>query len=435
MLVSGSAGDGLRTMMRRILWLTLADPEPANNGQFLYSSGLIRAVAAAERQIELHVLGLYRYDQAAGRKVPFARNIALHLTDDAPRSKWASRFGRWPQVAMRSKTESMKQGLALLLREPWDVILFDGISVGWALRAVARRRGQGTKLVYLSHNREADIAMLLARAESNPVRRTAKIVDAWKVQSLERAMCREAGLVTANTPEDAQMFRNEIATGRVEFVPPGYSAHRLETRRITQATPRRALIVGSFDWAAKRRDLERFLAAADAPFAAAGIELLVVGSVDPPYRSRLQATLKATRLTGPVADIAPYFDGARLAVLVDSFGGFKLKTLDYVFNRMPMLGIAGGVPGVPLQHGHGILFYQDHHALTEGVIRTIDDFGRLNQLHDEALRACEGRFDWPAIGAALWTMIGESMPKGGQDVRRSWPAAAAARRPQETENY
>lgn len=195
------------------------------------------------------------------------------------------------------------------------------------------------------------------------------------------------------------------------------------------------MIVGSFDWVAKRRELERFVAVADAPFAAAGIELFVVGSADPAYLAQLQVSLTATRLVGPVIDIAPYFDSARLALLIDCFGGFKLKTLDYVFNRMPMLGIAGGVPGVPLEHNNGILLFPDHRSLTEGVLRTIDNIERLNQLQEEARRASEGRFDWPTIGADLWTAISESMPKAGQDVRRSWPASSTARRPRETENY
>ena len=42
----------------RILWLTLADPTPPTNGQYVYSHGLIHAMAAAG--IELHVIGLAR---------------------------------------------------------------------------------------------------------------------------------------------------------------------------------------------------------------------------------------------------------------------------------------------------------------------------------------------------------------------------------------
>ena len=44
----------------RCLWLTLADPEPRHNGQYVYSGGLIDSVAAAGSEIE--VLGLRRPD-------------------------------------------------------------------------------------------------------------------------------------------------------------------------------------------------------------------------------------------------------------------------------------------------------------------------------------------------------------------------------------
>ena len=42
----------------RCLWLTLADPEPRYNGQYVYSGGLIDSVAATGSEIE--VLGLRR---------------------------------------------------------------------------------------------------------------------------------------------------------------------------------------------------------------------------------------------------------------------------------------------------------------------------------------------------------------------------------------
>ncbi len=48
------------------LWLTLADPEPAINGQFLYSAGLISSVAKAGTK--LMVLGLERSADAPHRR-------------------------------------------------------------------------------------------------------------------------------------------------------------------------------------------------------------------------------------------------------------------------------------------------------------------------------------------------------------------------------
>ena len=41
----------------RCLWLTLADPEPQHNGQYVYSGGLIDSVAATGSEI-------YRFDIA-----------------------------------------------------------------------------------------------------------------------------------------------------------------------------------------------------------------------------------------------------------------------------------------------------------------------------------------------------------------------------------
>ena len=52
--------------------------------------------------------------------------------------------------------------------------------------------------------------------------------------------------------------------------------------------PRRAIVVGSFNWPPKRISLERFLAAAAAPLAAAGVGLQFVGEVEDAYVTDLR---------------------------------------------------------------------------------------------------------------------------------------------------
>src|SRR5258708_13057159 len=92
----------------RWLWLTLADPEPATNGQYLYSSGLIRSVAAAG--IELDVLALAREDgrhthgeQAGGQR--------WWLTERLPRSRWLVALSHLPAQVARAKTRPLHQFL------------------------------------------------------------------------------------------------------------------------------------------------------------------------------------------------------------------------------------------------------------------------------------------------------------------------------------
>jgi hypothetical protein len=93
----------------------------------------------------------------------------------------------------------------------------------------------------------------------------------------------QADFVTADAPEDCEAFAPATKAGKVTFLPPGYNGPRVAHRAITAETPRRAVIIGSFDWLAKRESLERFLDAGVACFAAAGVELQIVGYAEPGY--------------------------------------------------------------------------------------------------------------------------------------------------------
>lgn len=292
----------------------------------------------------------------------------------------------------------------LLSGAEWDAIVFDSICVGWALSLVQQHYAHSKsrpKLVYLSHNHEESVARAIADSVRHPLRRRIKRIDALKVAHLERALARNADLVTSNSPDDCQKFRDGLQGRPVEFLPPGYGGPRTLTRHISSVIPRRAIIVGSFDWIAKRVSLEDFLEVADGQFAKAGVELYVVGSAEETFLARLRRKCVATKFTGRVPDIGSYVSQARLALVPDQLGGFKLKALDYVFNRLPILGIAGSVPGMPLHPGESILLYPDHQALTRGVLEVIDNFDVLNQMQGLAYTACDDQFDWESIGRRL----------------------------------
>ncbi|MEE3623662.1 hypothetical protein UCD39_06615 [Nitrospirillum sp. BR 11752] len=75
----------------RCLWITLADPDPPHNGQFIYSGGLIGSLAQAGA--DMAVLGLSRPDgkRADGaRETPGDGAIDWHLAEHKPRSRWSS---------------------------------------------------------------------------------------------------------------------------------------------------------------------------------------------------------------------------------------------------------------------------------------------------------------------------------------------------------
>lgn len=382
------------------LWITLADPDPATNGQLIYSEGLIQAVRAAGAS--LCVLGLSRTEKST---LPAdEHNLAWRLVKEEKLPRWKRLLNGKPEVALRGISRPMAQALAAALEaRAWDVIVFDSICAGWAVDAVRRHiahRARRPKVVYLAHNHEVTAARHIAN-ESRGVRRLAKEVDFLKVLRLERSLIEVADLVTSNTPEDCRRFVADACGTPVAFLPPGYRGHRVAFRSIDASIPRRAVVVGSFNWPPKRMALERFLAAAAATLSKAGVELQFVGEIDIDYLADLRARYPLVSFVGRVDDVLPYMAGARLALVIDLLGGFKLKGLDYVFNRVPILAMRVALPGMPLKDGHSIDLFDSHEDLAAGVLALIDDFDALNRRQAAAFEACAVRFDWDRIGRHL----------------------------------
>jgi glycosyltransferase involved in cell wall biosynthesis len=297
----------------------------------------------------------------------------------------------------------------LLRRGGWDGIVFDGISVGWALDQVVRHyagRSDRPRLIYVSHNHEESVRAQVAENQRPFLRRQAVRFDAAKVSRLERELVDTVDFVTAITPEDLQLYRRRRHDKPMGVVTPGYRGRRLPERRISSDLPRRAVIVGSFDWIAKRMNLEEFVEVADPLFAAEGAELQAVGSAEPSFLEQLRRKTQATRFTGTVPDITRYMDDARIAIVPErSGGGFKLKVLEYVFNRIPIFALSGSFAGVPLIHGDSVMLFPDHAALARGVLESIDDVERLNRLQERAYSACRDRFDWASRGRQILSAI------------------------------
>lgn len=385
------------------LWLTLCDPDPQTNGQFIYSGGLIRAVAKAG--VELTVLGLSRQPDCSHRRRE--GNIDWQLAADRPLDRWARVASLFPPFSQRTRVPDMRAALAAhLATGRWDAVVLDSFNVGWALPHVLRyrRHHPQTKIVYLAQNDETAAAHAVAKAQKG-WRRAIRIADVAKTRWLERRLLQTADLVTADSPEDCKALA-ALSPGRpVVFVPPGYGGARVPARTIDSRLPRRAIVVGSFDWPAKRLSLDAFLSTAAPLFAANGIGLQIVGRTEGSHVAALRKRFPSVEVVGTVPDVRPYMTEARIALVPDVLGGFKLKSLDYIFNRLPIFGMEGAVPGTPLADGRGIRLFKSHAALARGVVDMIDDTASLDEQQQAAYALSTDCFDWNVIGHGLVRQI------------------------------
>jgi glycosyltransferase involved in cell wall biosynthesis len=219
------------------------------------------------------------------------------------------------------------------------------------------------------------------------------------VSTLERRMVRNADLLTAITDEDRLSLGAGQDYSRSLALTPGYSGPIAAERRISAATPRRVIIVGSFHWVVKQENLARFVEIADPIFKEQGIELDIVGEVPPVLLTTLKARCKATSFHGFVTDVAPFLARARVAIVPEPIGGgFKLKFLDYIFGRVPIATLSQAAAGLSDELRRTMLSSDSLAGLVGEIVSHIDQVEQLNQLQERAFMLGKAQFNWSVRG-------------------------------------
>ena len=152
--------------------------------------------------------------------------------------------------------------------------------------------------------------------------------------------------------------------------------------------------------------MSAFLEAADPILRDAGVGTDIVGEVRASFRKAWEASVKATRFHGFVEHLGNFLAARRMGLVIEQTGGgFKLKTLDYIFNRMLITAIRGSIAGLPLTPGLHYLSFESMRELAEGVTAVIDDIERLNSLQRAAYGISDKGFDWSDRGRTLCNAI------------------------------
>lgn len=393
----------------KCLWLTRKYPRPANSGELIYSNGLIRSFAAAGAS--LTVIAHDNEEQPVGD----GSNASRYVDDDGVQwllgspelgSRATSLLTKFPSDSWRLKNGGPEEAFRLALeKDRWDAILIDHAALGWAL-PLAQEHLDAT-VVYLSHNHEAKIRREIAKNSTDFfLKKWALQFDAEKYARQEEQLCASVDLVTAITETEVGQYRENFPDQKYLCLTPGFEGKAHRDRVISAATPRRVVMSGSFEWIAKRLNLELFLEQAAAPLEAAGIELQIVGKTDETFRQEMIKRFPAVDFVGRVPEMSPYLLDSRMGLIVEEFGGgFKLKTLEYIFHGLPLAGLNQAVESLPLESPEHILLAADTETLLQQISDSIDDFETLNRMQSESLKICEAAFRWEDRGRCLYEKI------------------------------
>jgi glycosyltransferase involved in cell wall biosynthesis len=397
----------------RCLWLARAIPLPLSSGENIYTARLAQALVAAGASVTF--MGL---TTSAASSLPVAKAFESRI-------EWNIMPG-WrtpivlalasplPFAAARFGTRDYAQHLEAVLRErDFDGVILDHYPMAWAISRIqgSKRNGARPCIVYIAHNFEAKLAADMARNfRGNLLRKAALYANAWKTANAARSLTGAADVIVTLTAEDARSLTPLSPSSTKVVLPPGYNGPRAPDRQIVRATPRRVAIVGGYWWTAKQMNLSAFLEAADPILRNADVGLDIVGEGPDSFRRAWEARCTATRFHGFVDDLGKFLAARRMGLVVDQTGGgFKLKTLDYIFNRVPIASIRGSMGGLPLTEGLDYLSFESMRELAQGVAAVIDDIERLNSMQQAAYEKCNAGFDWSNRGQTLYDGIQQAV--------------------------
>lgn len=396
------------------LWLTRFFPYPTHAGDRIYSAKLIESLAAQPCRVT--VFCTYQ-----GKDEPVPPDDAAQRTDwvlcrdDNHHRLWLYPFSDLPRHALRLSAPTLRRRLwTLVTQQRWDAILIDYVSMGWTLSLLAeaaRVSGHRPTLVYIAHNHEASLRRLAVRESSASVPlRLAQRIDGRRIATLERRLLAHVDLVTTvSSTTDRSLFLADAPNQRFLSLVPGYDGPRLAQRTLTAETPRRVVVVGSFDWIVKQQNLVEFLEAAAGPLADNGIGIDIVGNGPPKLLEAWRRRFPSVAIHGRVEAVEPYLQGARLSIVPERIGGgFKMKVLNAVFQRCPLYALAGSVAEVPLIDGQSIKIFPDFLNLVSGIIKDIDNFDKLNFLQNAAYNICHDDFYWKDRGFIIYETLTEN---------------------------
>lgn len=394
-----------KIMIPRVLFLSKVYPyPPATAGDAVYSRGVIEALSQSCK------LSVICADSGAQlRETP---EIRWKIVGPQRSGRAASVLSRWPLIAWKGATPDYHNALEELLAEDWDAIILDNLGTAHTLPRLERYREAkpNTKLVYVSH--EYEYPTRRAKYKSYAMSLTKRLLAAFdleKVRKTEEALLRRCDLVTVINTSDLEPFR-KIAP-KQNYLPllPGYDGPFVQKRQITAQTPRRVLVLGGRRSEQKRQILLDWMAVAYDRLNAAGIEMMVVGDMEDELLTQIRNNYPQAKALGFVDNLEALFASARLGVIADTTGGgFKLRLLTQVFQRLPIVGLRGAIAGLPTPENKGYLTADNLPRLVDLVCDVIDDTDRLNELQEAVFIDCAEAFSWSARSDILARAIKEN---------------------------
>lgn len=285
---------------------------------------------------------------------------------------------------------------------PFDSIQVEGQGLSGYIPEI-RRLSEGA-VISDWHNLDSELMRRYAGAEANPLRKLAALRTATLMLGVEEGLIRSCDGVAVVSEREQQILRHRYAGTCVHVIPNGVETQYYRSEaEVVESVRRSLLFVGSMDYYANI-DAVHWFAAEIWPAIAEqnpGLRFTVVGK-DPPASIRALHG-GSVEITGTVPDVRPYYRKAvALAVPLRVGSGTRLKVLEAMAARVPVISTRCGAEGIDVQHERELLYAETRDEFCMAVAKLRNESDIRERLTRAADSLVEKHYEWSVIGEKLF---------------------------------
>ena len=386
-------------------------PWPVDDGGRL---GLWQILVATARHWDVTLLTLATPDEirAGAHATPGAlasvgvRTVAVpHRPWSVTRGVLADLTGPWPYVLARYRNPAFEDALRREVdRGRAELVVLNHLHL--ATYAPAARPAA---VVLRQHNLEHVWLERYAQLLRAGVRRAYVTYQARRMRAAERSLCEGVDLVLAVQPDEADALRQLAPGARVETLSAAVDFHRFLERR--PVTPPALLICGTFDRGSNadgaRRFLERSWPRVRRSVPEARLRLVGKGL---PAELRALASERGAEPVGYVEEFPPELAGAAMLVVPLWVGaGARLKIIEALAAKTPVVTTTLGAEGLGLEHDPNVLIGETEAALADAVVRILSDPALASRIAAAGHRHALEHFSEDVVGERMVRLCTEAV--------------------------
>ncbi len=385
-----------------VLMIVHAAPFPPEAGTTKRIFHILEQVAK-RHNVTLLALGTEAEERAFKESAPIKCKEVYFVNNRGPmflrfiKSIWYLATGR--SLARHYYNRKLQSILdSLLTQQKFDLIHCSTTLLGYY------RLPNGTPKIGDTQNVEYDNAYRAFKETGFGIRKFIYFLEFKSLLREELANCRKFQILLTTSERDRSLLRENLPDIRMQVIPNGVDLAAF-TPRSESPEPKSLVFTGLMNYYPNDHGAIFFL---DEIFPLIlekepGALIYIVGSN--PSRNVLKRASDRIIVTGYVADVRPYISRSQIFVIpLRMGGGTRLKALEAMAMKKPIVSTTLGCEGIEVQHGHSVLLADSPRDFAAEVVRLLGDESLRISLASNAFKIAADLYGWDGIGKKLETL-------------------------------